>query len=73
MKWQVVLRFITNFVVQKTLSPFSPIALDQAHQESNAIIKDGGAVGLLSPDSDAVFRQWEVAGPKVSRLLSQYD
>ena len=32
-----------------------------------------GAVGLLSPDSDSALRRWEVAGPEVCRLLSEYE
>ena len=36
-----------GFVVQKTCRPFSAIALDQAHEQYNAMVKrDGGAVGL---------------------------
>ena len=74
MKLQVVCPEIyQNFVVQKTLCPFSSVALDQAHQQNNAIIKDDGTIGLLSPDSDTAFRRWEVAGPEVCMLLSEYD
>ena len=63
-----------NFVVRKTTNPFSAIALDQAHEQNNATIKGvGGAVGLLSPDMDSALRRWEVAGPEVCRLLSEYE
>lgn len=37
-----------GFVVRKTKNRFSAIAIDQAHEQSNALIKgNGGAVGLL--------------------------
>lgn len=36
-----------NFVVRKSARPFSAIAIDQAHEQNNALVKgDGGAVGL---------------------------
>ena len=55
-----------NFVVQKAINPFSAIALDQAHEQNNAIIKGvGGVVGLLSKDMDSALRRWEVAGPSM--------
>lgn len=63
-----------NFVVRKTTNPFSAIALDQAHEQNNATIKGvGGAIGLLSQDMDSALRRWEVAGPEVCRLLSEYE
>ena len=62
-----------NFVVRKTINHFSAIAMDQAHEQNNAIIKViGGAVGLLSKDLDSALRCWEVAGPEVCRLLEEY-
>ena len=63
-----------NFVVQKTINPFSAIAVDQAHEQNNAVIKGvGGAVGLLSKDMDSALGHWEVAGPEVCRLLEEYE
>ena len=36
-----------NFTVRKTDSKFFNIAIDQAHEQNNAIVKgDGGAIGL---------------------------
>ena len=59
-----------NFVVQRTIIPFSAIALDQAHEQNNAIIKGvNGAVGLLSKDMDSALRRWKAAGPEVCKLL----
>lgn len=41
-----------NFVVQKSCRTFSSVAIDQAHEQFNAIVKgDGGAVGLTENPS----------------------
>ena len=61
-----------NFVVHKTNRDFSAMALDQAHEQANAIIKaDGGAIGLTEDPS--ALRRWMVAGPEVSRLVAMYE
>ena len=45
-----------NFVVRKTLNPFSAIVFGRAHEENNAIIQGiGGAVGLLSKYMDSAL------------------
>ena len=63
-----------NFVVRKTINPFSAIALDQAHEQNSVIIKGvGGAVSLLSKDTDSALRRWKVAGPELCRLLEEYE
>ena len=52
------------FVISKTQNQFSSIAIDQAHEQNNAVLKGaGGAVGLLFKDMDAILRRWETAGP----------
>lgn len=61
-----------HFVVHKSPREFSAIAIDQAHEQANAVIKgDGGAVGLTEDPS--ALRRWMVAGPEVSRLVAQYE
>ena len=61
-----------NFVVHKSARDFSALALDQAHEQANAIIKgDGGAIGLTEDLS--ALRRWMVAGPMVTHLVSQYE
>ena len=53
------------FVVHKTNRAFSSIALDHAHEQVNALVKDqGGAVGLT--ENPAALRRWMVAGPELS-------
>ena len=61
-----------NFVIHKSRRDFSAMAIDQAREQNNSIIKgDGGAIGLT--EDPAALRRWMVAGPKVSRLLAAYE
>ena len=61
-----------NFVVHKSGRAFSSIAIDQAHEQNNAVIKgDGGAVGLT--ENSSALRRWMVAGPEVIRLIGRYE
>lgn len=61
-----------KFVVFKSLRPFSSMAIDQAHEQENAIIKgEGGVVGVTEDPS--ALRRWMVAGPEVSRLTEEYE
>lgn len=60
-----------SFAVSKTQKAFSSMAIDQAHEQNNAVIKgDGGAVGLTEDQS--ALRRWMVAGPEISRLVDEY-
>ena len=44
------------------------IALDQAHEQSNALVKgDGGAINLTS--NSAALHRWMVSGPEMARLM----
>ncbi len=64
--------FNGHFVVHKSPRQFSALAIDQAHEQNNAIIKgDGGAIGLTEDPS--ALRRWMVAGPEVSRLVAAYE
>ena len=48
------------------------MAIDQAHEQANAIIKgDGGAIGITEDES--ALRRWMVSGPEVSYLNAQYE
>ena len=61
-----------NFVVHKSRRDFSALAIDQAHEQNNAVIKgDGGAIGLT--EDPGALRRWMVAGPEVSRLVAAYE
>ena len=61
-----------NFVVHKSSRQFSAMAIDQAHEQANAVIKaDGGVIGVTEDPS--ALRRWMIAGPQVSHLVTQYE
>lgn len=61
-----------NFVVHKSRREFSGLAIDQAHEQNNSVIKgDRGAIGLT--EDPVALRRWLVAGPEVSRLVAGYE
>ena len=61
-----------KFVVHKSARDFSAIAIDQAHEQANAVIKaSGGAIGITEDPS--ALRRRMVAGPEVSRLDLQNE
>jgi len=61
-----------NFVIHKSEREFSALAIDQAHEQNNAVIKgDGEAVGLT--EDPGALRRWMVAGLEVSRLVAAYE
>lgn len=61
-----------NFIVHKSRRDFFALAIDQAHEQNNAIIKgDGGAIGLTV--DPGTLHRWMVAGPEVTRLVAAYE
>ena len=61
-----------KFVVHKSCKRFSSIAIDQAHEQNNAIVKgEGGAVGLT--ESPQALRRWMVSGPELARLVNEFE
>ena len=59
-----------KFVVHKTSNKFSAMAIDQCHEQNNALIKElGGAVGLMTNPG----RRWMVAGPEVVRMVNEFE
>ena len=61
-----------KFVVHKTSNKFSAMAIDQCHEQNNAIIKEsGGAVGLMT--NPGALRRWMVAGPEVVRMVNELE
>ena len=61
-----------KFVVHKTQRVFSSIAIDQAHEQNNAIVKgDGGAIGLT--ENPSALARWMVAGPEISRVANEFE
>ena len=48
------------------------MALDQAHEQLNALVKgEGGAVGLN--ENAAVPRRWMVTGHEISRMIQEFE
>ena len=60
-----------NFTVNKTGRTFSNISIDQAHEQNNACVKDGGAVGLTQ--NPAALRRWMVSGPEMAHLIEEFQ
>lgn len=64
--------FAPIWVLLKTQNRFSYMALDQAHEQNNEVVKGpGGAIGLT--ENPAVFRCWMVAGPEQARLREEFE
>ena len=62
----------SSFVVHKTKRLFLSIALDHAHEQVDAVVKDeGGAVGLT--ENPAALRRWMVAGPELARTFKEFE
>ena len=60
------------FTVHKSPKRFSAIAIDQAHEQNNAMVKgDGGAVGLT--ENPSALRRWMLSGPEIARLVNEFE
>ena len=61
------------FPVQKTLELFFlSIAIDQVHEQNNAMVKgEGGAVGLT--ENQNAHRRWMLSGPEMARLVNEFE
>lgn len=61
-----------KFAVHKTSNKFSAMAIDQCHEQNNAIVKEsGGAIGLMT--NPGALRRWMVAGPEVARMVTEFE
>ena len=61
-----------HFVVHKTSNQFSAMALDQCHEQNNAMVKgSGGAIGLTG--NPGALRHWMVAGPEIARITKEFE
>ncbi|WAR07367.1 LOW QUALITY PROTEIN: hypothetical protein MAR_017325, partial [Mya arenaria] len=61
-----------NFVIHKTARVSSGMAIDQGHEQNNAMVKgSGGAVGLT--ENPSAFRRWMVAGPELARITIEFE
>ena len=60
------------FLICKSKRHFSNIAIDQAHEQNNKLIKiDGGAIGIF--ENESALLKWTVAGLMVSDMLKNAD
>ena len=61
-----------HFTVKKTSHEFSNLAIDQAHDQNNAVVKDdGGAVGLT--ECPTALQRWMVSGPEMARVINDFE
>lgn len=61
------------FAVSKSENRFSSMTIDQAHKQNVFIKGVGGAARLLAQDRDGALWWLEIKGPKVVRLLNEYE
>ena len=60
------------FTVHMSPRRFSAIAICQAHEQNNGMVKgDGGAVGLT--ENPSALRRWMISGPETARLVSEFE
>ena len=58
--------------VHKSPRRFSAIAIYQAHEQNNGMVKgDGGAVGLT--ENPSALRRWMISGPEMARFVSEFE
>ena len=61
-----------HFTVKKTRHAFSNLAIDQAHEQNNAVVKDdAGAVGLT--EGPAALQRWMVSEPEMARVINDFE
>ena len=61
-----------HFTVKTTSHVFSNLAIDQAHEQNNAVVKDdGGAVGLT--ECPAALQRWMVSDPEMARVINDFE
>lgn len=61
-----------HFTAVKSQRNFSAIALDEAHEQENAVIKgSGGIIGITSDQKS--LQDWQLASPEISKYIVQYE
>ena len=61
-----------SFVVHKSTRPFSAIAIENAHEQNNAVVKgDGGAIGLTQ--NPRALLRWMVAGSEIAWTIDGFE
>ena len=60
------------WTVTRSAKKFSSIAIDQAHEQTNKILKGtGGALGLY--DNEKAFMKWMIVTPELSRMIQEFE
>ena len=58
--------------MHKSPRPFTAIAIDHAHEQTNAVVKgDGGAIGLTQ--NPRALLRWIVAEPEIARTIDGFE
>ena len=60
------------FTVHKSPRRFSAIAIDQAHEQNNGMVKGDGGTVVLTKNTSAL-RRWMTSGPEMARLVSEFE
>ena len=61
-----------NFVLHESNRKFSGVALDQAHEHNNCLVKsDGGAIGIT--EKEAALLRWMNSGPAILQPLQTFE
>ena len=61
-----------NFVVHDSFRRFSDIALDQAHEHNNCLIKsDGGVIGIT--ENESALLCWMTSSPAICQLIQIFS
>ena len=61
-----------NLIISRTANGFSPMGIDQCHQQLNRLVKgDAGATGLM--EDEDILREWMVCGTEVARIVLQFE
>ena len=61
-----------KFVIYKTSNKFSAMAIDQCHEQNNALVKGSrGTIGLTG--NPGALRRWTVVGPEIVRNTEEFE
>ena len=70
--WSLWRIYKGRLAVQKIQRHFSRTLDDQAHEQSNRVVKRSGeAIGIF--DSPISLAKWMITGPEIARMLSSLD
>ena len=62
-----------HFTVKTTSHAFSNMAIDQAHEQNNAVVKDDGGAVVGLTECPAALQRWMVSGPEMARVINDFE